>query len=844
MGSVIFDPNMDFVVYDQSIPEDELESPSIDSSLGALFATFSSRGRHNKIIECRTRGAIMTTFGDDFVSFSKYGQANLMAMRTVMAGGRAFICSLLPDDAKVAYSVFGVKTRIDTVNTYLRSDTVISADGTHVESYGSGAYILDQDGERKKIMLKAAAGDSVATVEDKIRTVVIATATKELQSNYFDENGNPTVYDGEPIKTSTESNAPVDYDWSVSGKTNVATLTQAVNINGDSIEGTPLDYNQTKVKTDQSKDGNTYKIELTGSLTNIKDWTSTSPSQQDGKHQWYAIGFKFDGTDPTKVKYNGTQLTEDDVDETGVDSFTVNVWVKLDEIINTPKTFTFERNGVVDTFSASFSTETESVTPETNEEIFWPLFTLYYYGAGRGGNFFAYRVSRSTDRDRQATDGRRYKITFYEILSSGSYKALYDGEEFEFSFNPDSVYSDADDTKEYIGNVYTNIDSKGDDNVLQLIAYKNTFEKLTEYLIANGVSDENSKVDIDFLNCLNKNGNSYTSLVLDDDTIDLANTYIRLSGGTDGSLEVSDTNTEEDVAKVKENLLNKFFQCDVDNLIFDEKMVDADIVADANYPDSVKKTILSEFSQYRPDISLAIDCGINSSHAEALAKMRELSRYVNSEWSYFASFFGPSGNLNDIGITADRSIKVTGTYDYLGGLAANFATASGAFQMHAGANRGRVRYMIPHWIAVKDKANTIETLELQKLNHIQYLNKQKEQMWGLESSQYEIETSKLMSNRNALVIGRLIRMCAGILPYYKYDERNINTTMEAAKAALVNAVSAARIPATIVVGFDLYQTKADRKSENAHCAISVQFPDYVKKFHVVITARRQTVSEE
>jgi malic enzyme len=133
----------------------------------------------------------------------------------------------------------------------------------------------------------------------------------------------------------------------------------------------------------------------------------------------------------------------------------------------------------------------------------------------------------------------------------------------------------------------------------------------------------------------------------------------------------------------------------------------------------------------------------------------------------------------------------------------------------------------------------IETLEDYGINNIQYLNKNKELVYMLESTQYTVETSKLMSVRNALVIGRLIRMCAGILPYYKYDERNIDDTLAAAKDALVANVSLARVPSTIKVNFDLYQTKADKKSENAHCAIEVQFPDYVKKFHVVITAKRQ-----
>ena len=46
----------------------------------------------------------------------------------------------------------------------------------------------------------------------------------------------------------------------------------------------------------------------------------------------------------------------------------------------------------------------------------------------------------------------------------------------------------------------------------------------------------------------------------------------------------------------KEELLINFFNCDVDDDIFDEKITDIDILPDENYPDEVKKTILSKFS--------------------------------------------------------------------------------------------------------------------------------------------------------------------------------------------------------------------------------------------------------
>ena len=100
----IFDPNFDYAFFDESVPEAEYETPSLDSSIGYLIAGFSSRGVKNKIVENRTRGELKSNFGDDFVNFDKYGQANLHAMRLATSKARVFFCSLCPDDAKVAYS--------------------------------------------------------------------------------------------------------------------------------------------------------------------------------------------------------------------------------------------------------------------------------------------------------------------------------------------------------------------------------------------------------------------------------------------------------------------------------------------------------------------------------------------------------------------------------------------------------------------------------------------------------------------------------------------------------------------------------------------------------------------
>ena len=706
----IFDPNFDYAFFDESVPEAEYETPSLDSSIGYLIAGFSSRGIKNKIVENRTRGELKSNFGDDFVNFDKYGQANLHAMRLATSKARVFFCSLCPDDAKVAYSVFGVSLQTNNkIPVYKRTDTVLSADNTMVLNYGSGSFVLDSNGEKIQLEVKVNGTPAQGTENEegyvpavpegtKLVTtsgVVLKTETVTLQNtSWFDQDGNPTGYTGEPLTLDT------------------------------------------------------------------------------GKE---------------------------------------------------------------------------------NERTFYPLFSIYYYSRGKGGNYFAYRIMRQTNRDKKSVDGRRYTMYFYELLSSGSYKPLYNGEDFNFSFNRDAVYSTADSTSEFLGNVYTNIDEKSENKPLQLTVYNDSYEALLDAIVAAGANEESSKYDIDVLNCVFKNGNEYNKIVEPSDSIDIENTIITLDHGTDGSIEVGNTVkvnevdtvvTAEMAAAKKEELLIKFFSCDVDDDIFDEKITDIDVLPDENYSMPVKQAIMTKFSKWRPDIHLGMDFGTDvKTPEESISKCRELNTFVNNEWSFMVSFYGQAGLLSDKAIDSTPRV-VTATYDWAAGLADNFASGTGAFSMRAGANRGRVSYFKPYWVGKKNKANTLETLEDLHINNIQYLNKQKQLVYMLEDTQYEVSTSKMMSVRNSIVVGRIIRMCAGVTPYFKFDERNIDVTMDECKAELRKNVKLAKIPANIQVEFDIYQTKADQKEENAHIGIDITFPNYIKKFHVEIRAHRPQIAGE
>ena len=678
----IYDPHMTLSFVDKSIPEPVFETPSIDTALSILVPGFSSKGVDNKITECRSRGFITSNFGDDFGSFKKYGQGNIMALAAAKSKARVFFCRLLPDDAKRSYLVFGIEVYKKTdIPVYRRSDTKLNADQTEVVSLGEGPYVLDDKFEKVPLKIKSAASVPDPDKEVTVEGFELRLTDRQLGDDMFDSNGEPSLFNGEPMDI----------------------------VKGGSTVGT-----------------------------------------------------------------------------------------------------------------------------------FYPLLTLWYYGRGKGGNDFGIKIERDAARDKIVSDGRRYIFNIYETLSSGVVSPLF-AEPFYFSFNPEAMFSPESPISEAISVMYSNNDKSGKPVRVQMIVHDDNYEKLTKALETAKQGNE-TNTDIDFITCVNKKGNPYHKLVLAETSFNFKHGLMPLKRGTDGSLEVGATLTgghvvtEDDVAKTKEALLIKFFKCDVDDDIFDEKITDIDLLPDANYPLAVKKTMMNEFTQYRPDIALRMDLGLTKNYREALNKFPSISIAVNDDYAFMCSINGCAGVLTDPDV--GTPYPVTYTYDYIKNMAEAFNSGFGAFQMYAGTRRGRVRYMKPYWICKKSKANYIEKFEALALNYIEAIDKYGNCMYGMESSQYATKNSKMASDRNALVIGRAMRICHGILIHYKYDERNVNETLADAQAACVNALRSSNIPGTIKIDVNVYQTTADKREENAHCDIVFEFPDYVKKFVVTIYARR------
>ncbi|MGR6836758.1 hypothetical protein [Syntrophomonas erecta] len=112
-------------------------------------------------------------------------------------------------------------------------------------------------------------------------------------------------------------------------------------------EGLPTTVNQSKVTAVTIADN---IISVTVDVNELVEFESSTPTQ--GTHKWVGILITTGLTDITKIKYNGYQLTQDDVLEAagvgGTDGDII-MWLKCDEIVETPKLFTLWSSGYEET---------------------------------------------------------------------------------------------------------------------------------------------------------------------------------------------------------------------------------------------------------------------------------------------------------------------------------------------------------------------------------------------------------------------------------------------------------------------------------------------------------------
>ena len=110
---------------------------------------------------------------------------------------------------------------------------------------------------------------------------------------------------------------------------------------------TELAQNQEKATVKMN--GKNMNITIDGGVDSLNVYTSTEPSQGSGA--WLAIDVDTGTKDITKVKYNGSELTAQDVKDAadwGLGAGHFILWIKADVVKETPKTFTLSTEGLED----------------------------------------------------------------------------------------------------------------------------------------------------------------------------------------------------------------------------------------------------------------------------------------------------------------------------------------------------------------------------------------------------------------------------------------------------------------------------------------------------------------
>lgn len=130
-----------------------VETTSSLNIMPSLHAVFASDGPDNKIVEINSTSQMTTYFGDDFTDSDKYGLQNLNVHNVLKAGGTAYVCRLLPDDATKAHLVLKVGIKpIENIPLYKR------------DIYGE--FILDDDGN--KIPVTSKTSSSVSSNDESV----------------------------------------------------------------------------------------------------------------------------------------------------------------------------------------------------------------------------------------------------------------------------------------------------------------------------------------------------------------------------------------------------------------------------------------------------------------------------------------------------------------------------------------------------------------------------------------------------------------------------------------------------------------------------------------------------
>ncbi len=484
-------------------------------------------------------------------------------------------------------------------------------------------------------------------------------------------------------------------------------------------------------------------------------------------------------------------------------------------------------------------------TVNTAGESVIPLYKLKYYSAGKCGSDIGHRIGNDFARDDQTDDGRRYQMNFYIRDSLGNVTPY--GQTYYFSTNPDSRIVKGSSTSEALSVAFPEFTENGAEREVTCKDFiSDNYATLSNILSPYLRPDDGVVIDIDPIFCKDQDGKPYDQFQLDEsapDAVNFVDSIKFLIGGTDGSLQVGNTVkdinnhdvivTPQMVEDTKKSLLSEFFKCHIDPKLFDERLIDADILLDANYDWDIKQVMLGKFRVLRPDIMVIADIGFAPNCQMAIPLVKSLYESVDGKFGWSAAVIVHSGTTTDRGIP----VRVTGTYDWGRGLAMAFGRA-GTFSIFAGYEMGKVETMRFDWYPFKDEFDTMIG-PLTKLGCIFAIEMERDSVYAYmqEKNMYNERFSVLKSLRNGMVIGDAVRLGKKVLYKYVFDREGAEGAMRKASEELIASLSG-RYPSGINVTPRLYRTTRDIALGASSCDMIYEFPGQTESWSLNIYARR------
>ncbi|MEA4920196.1 MAG: S-layer homology domain-containing protein, partial [Clostridiaceae bacterium] len=287
---------------------------------------------------------------DDVILTGSFQSLTIAANVTVKAVGASIdTINLTAEDSSLDVDKKSSVTSLNVSETATGANVTVSG---NVKTLTTDAQItVDNQGTISKAVVNA--NNVIIDGKEPTKVTVDSSVTKLPK----DSDGNKV--DGSTGSSSSGGSTSSNTSFSVS-VTKLATVNQA--------DGNTAVSQQNQDIVTVSKSSNT--VTVTGSLANLNSFESTNVSQ--GTHKWVGLVVDTGESSIIGVSYNGTAFTQSDVN----DAASVNVgagkfvlWIKADEVVSTPKTFTLSKSGrTTITITVAFKVPVTAIAEITGTE--------------------------------------------------------------------------------------------------------------------------------------------------------------------------------------------------------------------------------------------------------------------------------------------------------------------------------------------------------------------------------------------------------------------------------------------------------------------------------------------